>query len=240
MNRAGLAFGDTVELRAPLAAPRGLCIDALAARSARGTRRDHNEDAVLVCPPLLAIADGVGGAPAGERAAALVIEALRREVPAHPADPERALAAALAHANVAVRAALPGAAATVVAALLAGERLSVAHAGDSRAYLWRGGSLTALTRDHAVSAVGEPRRRAVLRAVGARPRLVVDVATLRLRAGDIVLLCSDGLTDPLEDEVLAALIADEPDIDLLVRRLAAAALDASGGDDLSVLAARLG
>ncbi|MBI5104433.1 MAG: serine/threonine-protein phosphatase [Solirubrobacterales bacterium] len=236
----------------PVSCVRGPHFEELAALSTAGVRRDNNEDAVLLCPPLLAVADGVGGSPAGEEAAALVVETLRRNVLARPPDPERALTDALREANRRVIDSGLGAAATAVAVLLHGTRLSVAHAGDSRAYVWSDGLLRPLTHDHslvaALQAVGRltpagaarhPLRNVVLDAVGVRPELRVEATTVDLRAGDLVLLCSDGLTDPVDDVALAALVADEPDLDHLVERLERAAVDAGGGDDVTIVAARV-
>lgn len=248
---------DTAELRTPESLV-PLRLVACAARTNRGDRRRVNEDSMLVAPPLLAVADGVGGKRAGEHASALAIDVLRREVQAASDDPEFELRIALDAANGAVRAAatdqsLKGMATTVVAALVTPAGVTVAHAGDSRAYLLRAGRLELLTRDHSlvgslvadgrlepVAARRHPMRSVILRAVGLDEAVRADVSTVEARSGDVLLLCSDGLSDHLAPKEFERLAAAEHELDHMVEHLAAAARRAGGGDDITVVAGRLG
>lgn len=248
---------DTAELTVPVpAAP--LRVVACAARTDCGMRRPANEDAMLVAAPLLAVADGVGGHRAGEEASAMVVDVLRREVRAFADDPATELHGALVHANAAVRASArvagrEGMATTIVAALVGAGSLTVAHVGDSRAYLLRGGQLQQLTDDHTLVAalVGggaldaaatrtHPMRAVILRALGLEEEVRPVLSTHDARRDDVVLLCSDGLSDALDASELARLLCDEHDLDRVVERLASAAAKAGTGDDVTAVAARLG
>jgi serine/threonine protein phosphatase PrpC len=186
-------------------------------------RRKHNEDAFLIDPDLglLVVADGVGGHHSGEVASALTIEVLRREISAGSD-----LASAIQMANNEVKAGVEigkgkaGMATTVVALRLTGDQYELAWVGDSRAYLWDG-QLKLLTRDHsfveAQLAAGQitleearthPRRHVILQAIGLQKEGSVEIGSNsgRLGAGNTLLLCSDGVTDPLDNEQLSHLI----------------------------------
>lgn len=236
----------------------GLRMVACAARSARGTRREQNEDAVLLAAPLLAVADGVGGHEGGGDASALTVAALRRAVPdGDPADPEAALLDALDAANAAVRSVatergLDGMASTVVAALLTPQGVTIAHAGDSRAYLLHDGALERLTDDHSLVAVLEareeitaeqarrhPMRSMIVRAIGLDDELRAEVDTIPVVPGDVLLLCSDGLSDPLTDDDIADVLRTTDDPDVAADLLVALARE-TGGDDTTVVVAQLG
>ena len=213
---------------------------------------------MLVAAPLLAVADGVGGHHAGEEASALALDVLRREVRAFVADPEHELLRGLDHANDAVHRAAAGGsrcgmATTVVATLLGHRTLTVAHVGDSRAYLLRENALTQLTDDHSLvsaliadgtldgeAARSHPMRSVILRAVGMDSEVQPQVRTIPVRQDDVVLLCSDGLSDALAPPALDRIVCSERDLDPLVERLADAARAAGSGDDITVVAARLG
>jgi protein phosphatase len=245
-----MATTDTLELRVEFA-PR---VVASAAWSARGPHRDTNEDSVLLAPPLLVVADGVGGRPGGEHASRLAVEALRLGMPSAPPDAPAAMRAALAEAHAAVRAGLPERMATTVVAAHIGEAgITVGHAGDSRAYLWRAGTLARLTADDslvaaltergdldAAAARRHPLRSVIVRALGLSAELEAHVSLTPALPGDVLVLCSDGVSGPLGDERLGRLLAGADDLGLLVERLAFSALRAGGVDDISVLAARLG
>jgi PPM family protein phosphatase len=173
-------------------------------------------------------------------------------------EPGQALRSGLRQANDAVRAAAQvagreGMATTLVAALIGPAAVSVAHVGDSRAYLLRGETLTQLTDDHtrvsalvaegaldARAARTHPMRSVILRAVGLEAVLRPDVTTVPACAGDVLLLCSDGLSGFLSPEELGRLVRVEHDLDRLVEELADAARRAGSGDDVTVVAARLG
>lgn len=229
-----------------------------AARTTRGCGRAHNEDAVLVAGPLLAVSDGVGGGPGGELASAAALRGLASALIAWTpgAEPAAALRRGFSAANAEVRVTAhatgtEGTAATLVAALLGPASVTVAHAGDSRAYLVRDGCLRRLTVDHRIGEEVARRDRlglapldghwpppnAITRAAGLGPVIDPDLARVRTRPGDRLLLCSDGLTDALDDAVIAALIEVEPDLRRLVDRLIAAAQAAGARDDITVLVA---
>jgi serine/threonine protein phosphatase PrpC len=229
-----------------------------------GRARSGNEDSYLCGRTVFAVADGLGGHQGGEVASAAAVEPLAaldgREL-AEPGQAAEALAAAIREANSAIidRAAgdpdLWGMGTTVTAAALAGDRhLQLAHVGDSRAYLLRDGTLDQLTTDHTV--VGElvrrgrltpeqaaihPERSILTRAVGLDPRLLVDTPDpLELRDGDQVLLCSDGLTEAVDDDRIAELLAAEADGNAACQALIDAANTAGGPDNITVVLLRAG
>lgn len=249
-----------VRATTPLPRPRPaqLRVVAHAARSVRGLRRLRNEDAVLLAAPLLAVADGVGGHPGGEDASSLAVAALRRAVPDDlREDPETAVLDALDAANAAVRTAagerhLDGMATTVVAAHLGPEGVTVAHAGDSRAYLYRAGVLERLTDDHSLVAVLEaqeeitaeearrhPMRSMIVRALGLDDELRAEVDTIPVLPGDLLVLCTDGISDPLTDGEIADVLGTTDDPDVAADLLVAMARE-TGGDDTTVVVAQLG
>lgn len=229
-----------------------------AARSERGRRRETNEDGVLLAGDLLAVADGVGGHLAGEEASAIALAELRALVAPEPRDPAGSLLWAFGAANARVRAASSAPArsqmaTTMVAALLSDSQLTVAHVGDSRAYLLREASFDQLTVDHSLVATlvarglidaqearRHPRRSIILRAVGLEETVVPDVLWCPARRGDVLLLCTDGLTDALDANEIEATLRHSDTLDGAVERLAFAARQLGSGDDVSVIAARLG
>jgi PPM family protein phosphatase len=229
-----------------------------------GRARSGNEDSYFCGRTVLAVADGLGGHQGGEVASAAAAEPLAaldgREF-ADPAEAAEALTAAIREANAAIldRAAgdpgLWGMGTTVTAAALAGERhLQLAHVGDSRAYLLRDGSLEQLTTDHTVvaelvrrgrltpaQAAIHPERSILTRAVGLDPRVPVDTPDpLELQDGDQVLLCSDGLTEPVDDDQIAQLLSAEPDGNTACQALIDAANAAGGPDNITVVLLRVG
>ena len=229
-----------------------------------GRVRSGNEDSYFCGRTVFAVADGLGGHQGGEVASAAAVEPLAaldgREF-AEPGEAAEALAAAILEGNSAIleRAAgdpgLWGMGTTVTAAALAGDRhLQLAHVGDSRAYLLRDGSLDQLTTDHTV--VGElvrrgrltpeqaaihPERSILTRAVGLDPRVPVDTPDpVELRDGDQVLLCSDGLTEAVDDGRIAELLSATDDGDAACRSLIDAANAAGGPDNITVVLLRAG
>lgn len=220
-----------------------------------GRRRPQNEDTFVCEPPLFAVADGVGGAQAGEIASRLAAAALEERPPA--ALGEQTLAGLLQAANERIyRHALgdPASAGmgTVVTALLVDEAagtISVGHVGDSRAYRARAGELEQLTTDH--SLVGElvragklsteeaeqhPHRSVITRAVGTEPTVEVDTFTIETEPGDLFLICSDGLTDTVRDAQIAELLAaSRDDLDGAAGALVDAANRAGGVDNITVV-----
>jgi serine/threonine protein phosphatase PrpC len=229
-----------------------------------GHVRDSNEDCLLVAADLglLVVADGMGGHAGGEVASALVVESVQREIRgigafAHAA-PALALTAAIRAANDAVRnkgnetAALRGMGSTVVSALIIDRVVHVAHAGDSRAYRIRKGEIQRLTRDHSLveeflaehpdadeDDVEGAYKHLVTRAVGAAAALEVDVNEFICEAGDVILLCSDGLTGPVEDDEIADIITSAATIEEAANELIEAALDSGGPDNVTVVLGKI-
>ncbi|MCX7692759.1 Stp1/IreP family PP2C-type Ser/Thr phosphatase [Tepidimonas taiwanensis] len=222
-----------------------------------GRVRPNNEDTVRIEPDigLVVVADGLGGYNAGEVASRLccdtVAEIVRTASTPRAAD-ERLRSAIEAanqriHAHAQRHAAYHGMATTVVAVLVSGEQLTVAHVGDSRLYRLRHGRLVALTRDHTL--VQEyidagwlhpddihhvDYRNIVTRAVGALPAVTVDVAKHTVQAGDTYLLCSDGLTEMLSDAEIEAILCNAPLGPATALALIDAANAAGGSDNIAV------
>lgn len=220
-----------------------------------GRRRPHNEDTFVCEPPLFAVADGVGGAQAGEIASRLAAATLEER--SKGALGEGVLADLITTANDRIyqhSLSDPSAAGmgTVVTALLVDEAagtVSIGHVGDSRAYRLRQGVLEQLTTDH--SLVGElvragrlsteeaeahPHRSVITRAVGTEPVVEVETLTLVTEPGDLYLICSDGLTDIVRDQEIQNLIeaaASEPTA--ASEALVAAANRAGGIDNITVV-----
>jgi PPM family protein phosphatase len=223
-----------------------------AALTDTGRKRRHNEDVYVVDPPIFAIADGMGGANAGEVAAGLAADALRGE----GGRGEGAVVGLIQEANRRVYqratedAAASGMGTTMTVALLEDGRVRIGHVGDSRAYLIRDGELAQLTDDH--SLVGElvrsgklapedaeshPQRSVITRALGTDPDVDVDTATVETRAGDLFLLCSDGLYSMVgNDRILQLLERHRGDLDTAARALVAAANKGGGEDNITVVA----
>jgi PPM family protein phosphatase len=228
----------------------------------RGRVRERNEDAYHCGTTLFAVADGLGGHRAGEIASGIAIEVVAKLDQPPPDDPDEArhaLMEAFAAANRAViekAAADPaysGMATTLTVALLHQDQLHIAHVGDSRAYLLRDGEpLRQLTSDHTVvaqlvrqqrmsrdEAAVHPFRSVLVTAVGLEPEPLVDLLRpLDLQPGDQVLLCSDGLTEPVADETIAELLAANSDGDAACLALIDAANRAGGPDNITVVLLR--
>lgn len=225
-----------------------------------GLVRDHNEDAFFTGDWVLAVADGVGGAPAGEVASAMAIReiaAVDRQRPEGTDDAAAELASAVhraasrIHHDAVAEPSRAGMATTLTAAGLWDGRLVLAHVGDSRAYLLRDGRLEQRTRDHTVveeavrsgvldraEAARHPRRHMLLRALGSGPD--VDVAVpepVDLLPGDQVLLCSDGLTEACDEDRIASLLAAARDPADAGSRLVDAALEGGAPDNVTVVVA---
>jgi PPM family protein phosphatase len=222
-----------------------------------GRVRGHNEDRHLVRPPVIAVADGMGGAQAGEVAAGMAISALGA-LPERPRPGD--LRRAVERANTEIRAAATGSAGragmgtTMTACLLDGDgRLYVVHVGDSRAYLVRGGDLRRLTDDHSVvaelvrggalteeQADRHPQRNVITRALGASEKVSLDAFQVRVEPGDVILLCTDGVSAAIGDRGIRTAMSEAASLDEAAVALVAAA-DASGGDDnATVVLARVG
>lgn len=225
-----------------------------AAGSDVGRVRRANEDAYYLKSPLFVVADGMGGAQAGEVASELAVESFRRPLD-ESAAPEPRLAAAVQNANRAIHEQsrsneqLQGMGTTVTALLLDDDSLTVAHVGDSRAYRMRGGELTRLTDDH--SLVGEmvrrgaiteaeaevhPQRSILTRALGPEAEVEIDTLTHGVRPGDVYLICSDGLTGMVADQVIAEQLGSGAKMQTVVDELIRLANEAGGMDNITALA----
>lgn len=220
-------------------------------------RRPNNEDEVFATPRLVAVADGVGGATAGEVASRIVIQELasldKRRLIKPLADE---LKASVDAANltlqfvISCRPHLTGMATTLTAVALANEgSYLIANVGDSRAYLFRNRTLRRLTRDESLvealiesGAITEeqarihPHRSVVLNALDGAHRVEFELGSEEAAAGDRLLLCSDGLSDVVSDPLIAAIL-DDPSRDRAAGRLVQAALDAGAADNVSVVLA---
>ena len=217
-----------------------------------GLHRKTNEDAYVVAPPLFAVCDGMGGAQAGEVASALASETLSAGVAAG-----QPLLAAAEAANTAVFARASGDAdhsgmgTTLTAFVLEGAVAHFVHIGDSRAYLLRDGELQQISDDH--SLVGEmvregrlteeeaathPHRSILSRALGTEPAVRIDEFAVDLRGGDVLLLCSDGLSGVVENAQLAKALG-RSDPDEAARRLIAEARKRGGPDNITAVVVRV-
>ncbi|MGH2888011.1 MAG: Stp1/IreP family PP2C-type Ser/Thr phosphatase, partial [Solirubrobacteraceae bacterium] len=226
-------------------------------RTDTGRQRRDNEDSAFVRAPLFVVADGMGGAQAGEVASALAVEQFQEQLPDEGSAEER-LSARIRAANRRIyelsRAEHEhaGMGTTLTAVYVDVDALAVAHVGDSRAYIFRDGELARLTEDH--SLVGElvrqgklteeqaeehPQRSIITRALGIEADVEVDTRSYPGRAGDIVLLCSDGLTSMISEDQVTAVLAAEPDLDRAARRLIDAANNSGGRDNITVVLFRL-
>jgi protein phosphatase len=222
-----------------------------------GKVRANNEDALLVGEgrdeTLFVVADGIGGFEAGEVASRIAVDVLRE------LEPGATFEAAIREANRRILAVgrgderLSGMGTTIVAARFGGTReepvAEIAHVGDSRVYLLRGGSLRPLTEDHSLvaelvrsgdltrdQAAEHPQKNLITRALGAEEEVEVDTVVLPVEAGDRLLLCSDGLTDMVPEANIGEILADSPgDPEKPARTLVSAALDAGGSDNVTVV-----
>jgi PPM family protein phosphatase len=225
-----------------------------------GQVREGNEDALLLKNSVFAVADGMGGHLAGEIASATAlepVEALDGRVFPDATEAATALADAVVAANATVsrlatdNPSYRGMGTTLTAALIEGRRIHVAHVGDSRAYLLRGGQFSQLTDDHTLvqhlvdegqitreEAAHHPQRSIITRAIGVSPEVDVDSMTLELQPGDQLLLCSDGLTGVVDDHVIGELLDTTADPDIAVDQLVQLANEAGGPDNITVVLLR--
>jgi PPM family protein phosphatase len=227
------------------------------ADSDTGRARRANEDAFFAHAPVFAVADGMGGAQAGEVASRTVVDCLRRGLPDGGSPEERLAALAeeangLIHRKAAEDEQRAGMGTTLTAAYVDEDAVSFGHVGDSRAYLFRDARLQQLTNDH--SLVGEmvrrgkltaeqaeehPQRSIITRALGPEPAVEVDHMTTYARDGDVFLLCSDGLTSMLSDEQIGRTLIDAPDLRAAGHALIDAANAAGGRDNITVILFRV-
>jgi protein phosphatase len=219
-----------------------------------GRKRRHNEDAYVVEPPLFAVADGMGGAQAGELASSLAAAALK-DVQEPAGGGEARVDELIQQANRRVYerqsqdAAASGMGTTMTVALVEDGRVAIGHVGDSRAYLIRGRSLEQLTEDHSLvaelvrsgklspeEAEGHPQRSVITRALGTDPDVDVDTFSVETRAGDLFLICSDGLTSMVDDDtIMTEVDRNRDDLKSAAKALVRAANNGGGEDNITVV-----
>jgi PPM family protein phosphatase len=222
-----------------------------------GRRRRRNEDAHVVQPPLFAVADGMGGAQAGEVAARIAASALRDS---NAETGEDAVVALIQEANRRVYEAAAsddaraGMGTTMTAALVESDAVRIGHVGDSRAYRVRDGVLEQLTEDHSLvaelvrsgklspeEADVHPQRSVITRVLGTDPEVDVDTFEVESRPGDLFMICSDGLTSMVDDDaILAVLQQGGRTLQQRARSLVDAANRGGGEDNITVILFELG
>jgi PPM family protein phosphatase len=219
-----------------------------------GRKRRRNEDAFVHDPPLFAVADGMGGAKAGEVASRLAAAAFREFHEADELGPEERVTAIIQEANRRIYerarsdAQASGMGTTITAALLVGNGVAVGHVGDSRAYRLRDDRLDQLTDDHSLvadlvrsgrltaeEADTHPQRSVITRALGTDPEVDVDTFTVEAEPGDLFLLCSDGLTTMVADEEITDIVRGADDLAQATKALVKAANRAGGEDNITVV-----
>ena len=233
----------------------------------RGRARSNNEDSVALDEAfgLLALADGMGGYNAGEVASGIATSYIKSELGrwlreaegASDADVRRAMDICVDHANRSIYEAAnaneryAGMGTTLVVGVLRGGRLLLGHVGDSRAYRMREGRLTQMTRDHSLlqeqidaglitaqQALLSSNKNLVTRAVGVEPTVLLETHEYQVMPGDVLLFCSDGLSDMLDDTAIARVLQRHDALADLGADLIAAANSAGGKDNIAVILAR--
>ena len=226
-----------------------------------GRRRQLNQDFIYLSetpvgnlPNVFIVADGMGGHNAGDYASRYAVETIVAEIGASfEKNPVRILGKAIECANTLIReraqevAAYSGMGTTVVAATCIGRYLEVANVGDSRLYVIND-NIEQITHDHSLveemvraggidrrSARNHPDKNIITRAVGAEDHIDVDYFTVEMKAGDMVMLCSDGLTNMLEDEEIRKILTKEGSLKDRVEELVEAANQNGGKDNISVI-----
>ncbi len=222
-----------------------------------GRQRRANEDSLLARSPLFVVADGMGGARAGEVASRIAVESFKNGLD-DTAKPELALSALAVEANSRIHelshsnAEQAGMGTTLTAVYVGEQEVAIAHVGDSRAYCLRDGGLVRLTDDHSLvdelvrqgrltpeEAVEHPQRSVITRALGPEVTVEIDTRSFHARPGDVYLLCSDGLTTMVGEEQLAAVLLAHPRLSDAGEALIAAANEAGGRDNITVVLLRL-
>jgi PPM family protein phosphatase len=232
-----------------------MSISAYAVSSDTGRKRRRNEDSYVVAPPLFAVADGMGGAQAGEIASKLAAAALE-ETDSGGLSGEERVVSVIQEANRRVYERsnedpnASGMGTTITVALVEDAGVTIGHVGDSRAYRYRDGGIEQITDDHSLvnelmksgklspeEAETHPQRSVITRALGTDPDVDVDSFTLEAQEGDVFLLCSDGLTTMVDDdEIREVLEKYRGDLDRATRSLVSAANRGGGEDNITVIA----
>jgi serine/threonine protein phosphatase PrpC len=227
-------------------------------RTDTGRQRRGNEDAFYARSPLFAVADGMGGAQAGEVASHLAVEVLEQGLAEDAGSIEERLCARVTEANERIMAsaqadhARAGMGTTLTVAYVGEDDLTVAHVGDSRLYRLRDGVFERLTDDHSLveelvrqgkltpeEADEHPQRSIITRALGAEEGVEADIRTWPGRQDDVYLICSDGLTSMIPEARVAELLTAAPSLAAAGRALIDAANDAGGRDNITVVLFRL-
>jgi protein phosphatase len=227
------------------------------AKTDTGRQRRENEDCAFARAPVFVVADGMGGAQAGEVAAQIAVDVFSHGLP-DSGSPEERLASRVQEANQRIweqsraRSEQAGMGTTLTAAYLDDSELAIAHVGDSRAYLFRDGSLRRLTRDHSLvdelvrrgklteeQAAEHPQRSIITRALGAEPTVEVDTWTYPVRPGDVLLLCSDGLTSMVSEDRVEEILRGSMDLHVAAQQLIDEANGAGGRDNITVVLSRI-
>jgi protein phosphatase len=236
-----------------------MTIRAHAAATHAGRKRRRNEDAYVDRPPLFAVADGMGGAQAGEVASRLAAAALEEDGDG-ASGPEERVVALIEEANrrvfqrAAEDEAASGMGTTMTVALVDDDRVTIGHVGDSRAYRFRAGELEQLTDDHSLvaelvrsgrltpeEADTHPQRSVITRAVGTDPDIDVDRFTVEAQPDDVYLICSDGLSDMLDEGQIRDVFAAHPnDLRGAAKALVGAANRVGGDDNITVVVFEIG
>jgi protein phosphatase len=223
-----------------------------------GRQRTANEDSLFVRPPMFAVADGMGGAKAGEVASALAVEAVENARDSEGSTEEQ-LSAIVRTANrriydlAVTDETRRGMGTTLTLVKVHGDDVTIAHVGDSRAYRMRDGELSQLTRDHSLVAELErsgqitaeaaehhPQRSIITRALGPEPDVEVDTYTLTGREEDLFLICSDGLTSMISDDEVSSILRSSSSLEEASEELVLAANQSGGKDNITVILFRLG
>ena len=253
---------DPLTRRSRMKGVPGRMILQSAARSDVGRRRRANEDCFAIAAEqgFFLVADGMGGHAAGQLASSLAAEAAVKALQildGSEATLTEKLRCSVAAANREIHAAvqakpeLSGMGTTLVSLLAVEGRVALAHVGDSRAYLIRGGRIRQLTDDHSI--VGElvrscqitqsdarahPHRHVLTRALGVRRDVAPDLAELSSHPGDVFILCSDGLTGLVHDEEIAQAVSANSDLDAVCENLVNLANQRGGEDNITVVIVR--
>jgi PPM family protein phosphatase len=223
-----------------------------------GRQRQANEDSYFARAPLFAVADGMGGAQAGEVASRIAARAFEHGPPNDDAPAEGQLEEIARKANRRIHklaqedSSRAGMGTTLTAALLRGDEVALGHVGDSRAYLLRDGELKRLTKDHSLveelrrqgrlteeQAEEHPQRSIITRALGPEPDVNVDTMTFPARDGDVFLLCSDGLTTMVSDDQIREILVGSRNLRQAVTRLVDTANRGGGRDNITAVVFRV-
>jgi PPM family protein phosphatase len=224
-----------------------------AGKSDVGRQRTSNEDSLLLEPPFFVVADGMGGARAGEVASKIATDEFGSQ-PDDELPPERRLETIARSANkriyelAASDESRRGMGTTLTAAIVVGDEVSLGHVGDSRAYRLRDDKLEQLTKDHSLVAELErtgqisaeaaehhPQRSIITRALGPEPDVEVDTYTITGKPGDVYLLCSDGLTGMISDEEVTSILRGGESLEDSAEALIRAANQSGGRDNITVV-----